>query len=103
MTMIKINLEFISWLTEALEAEGVPNSRHLEVGIEEESTVKDLLFRMAAKYPRFGQSIFNTALEKLNENICIFRNDRLLELDQGLLTALKNGDKIVFVPVFPGG
>ncbi len=101
--MIKINLEFTSWLSEAVEDEGLANARHLELEIEDDRTVKDLLIQLAARYPRFGTSLFDSTLQKLNENVCVFRNDRLLELDNGLKTALKNGDKIAFVPVFPGG
>jgi molybdopterin converting factor small subunit len=101
--MIKIKVEFISWLSEVLESEGSANSRSLEMDVEQDSTVQHLLLQIAARYPRFRQSAFDSGLQKLNENICVFRNDRLLELDNGLQTGLKYGDKIVFVPVFPGG
>jgi molybdopterin converting factor small subunit len=101
--MVKIEVEFISWLSEVLETEGSANPRNLEMDVEEDSTVKQLLLQMAFRYPRFRQSVFDSGLQKLNENICVFRNDRLLELDNGLQTALKNGDKIAFVPVIPGG
>jgi molybdopterin converting factor small subunit len=101
--MMKIKVEFKSWLSEMLETEGSANPRNLEMDVEEDSTVKQLLLQLAARYPRFRQSAFDSGLQKLNENICVFRNDRLLELDNGLQTALSNGDEIVFIPIFQGG
>lgn len=77
--MIKIRLEFLSWIAETLEIEGSDNSQRFELNIEEGNTVKDLLLHIATKYPRFERSVFDINLQKLNEKVCIFYNNCSLE------------------------
>ncbi len=101
--MIKVSLEFLSWLSDVLEIEGSGNSLRFEMNVEKGCTVKQLLLQMAAVYPRLGQSVYDANLHKLNEKVCVFCNGRQLELQEGLMTRLKDRDSLVFVPVIQGG
>lgn len=101
--MIDINLEFLSWLSEIMGSQGTHNSAKCKQIVEEGSMVKDLLKKIAAGNPRFGQMVFDVDHEKLNETVCILINTRQLELVNGLETRLKTGDSLVFVPVIQGG
>lgn len=101
--MVKVSLEFLSWLSETMEFEQSGNSLCFELYIEEGYTVKDLLLHIAAGHPRFEQSVFDVKLQKLSEKVCIFHNSRQLELENGLETRLKDGDSMIFVPVIQGG
>ena len=101
--MIKINLEFLSWLSETLVVQASGGSLRREQQVEEGQTVRHLLVQLATQYPRFEQSVFDTNLQKISEKVFILYQGRLLELADGLETQLKDGDSLVFVPVIQGG
>jgi molybdopterin converting factor small subunit len=99
----KIHLEFLSWLIDTLDIKDNSASVILEQEIEGGTTVKDLLLMLAAKYPRFKQSVFDAGDQKLSSGVSIFYNGRHLELANGLETRLNNLDALIFVPVIVGG
>ncbi|HEX7474852.1 MAG TPA: MoaD/ThiS family protein [Dehalococcoidales bacterium] len=101
--MIKINLEYLSWLSETLVVQGSGESLRREQEVEEGQTVRHLLVQLANQYPRFERSAFDTKLQKISEKVFILYQGRLLELADGLETQLKDGDSLVFVPVIQGG
>jgi molybdopterin converting factor small subunit len=101
--VIKINLEFLSWLSETLVWEGSGGTSIREQEIEEGQTTRQLLIQLANQNPRFRQSVFDIKIQKLNEQVFILYNGRLLELAEGLETRLKDGDSLVFVPAIQGG
>ncbi len=101
--MSKVRLEFLSWLTDALGAERAVNEVVLEQEIKDGNTVKELLVGLAARYPRFKQTVFDSKDHKLKAGVCILYNGRQLELEDGLETRLKDRDALVFVPVVAGG
>ena len=101
--MSKVRLEFLSWLTDVLGDERTVNEVVLEQEIKDGNTVKELLVRLAARYPLFKQTVFDAEGQKLDARVCIFYNGRQLELENGLETRLKDRDTLVFVPVVAGG
>jgi molybdopterin converting factor small subunit len=101
--VIKIKLEFLSWLSEALPAKGSSGKVYREEEVEEGQTVKDLFLNFAIRYPRFEQLVFDKKIQKIDEKVFILYNGRLLELADGLKTQLIEGDTLVFVPVIQGG
>ena len=101
--MIKVNLEILSWLTEIFLIEGESDAISIEQEIEEGETVRDLLNRLATRYPRFGQVVFDVKAQKLTERASIFFNGRNLELANGLATKLNDGDTLAFVAPIVGG
>ncbi len=101
--MSKVRLEILSGLTETLGIEGTSDVVSLEQEIEEGKTVRDLLNRLAARYQRFGQVVFDVKAQKLTERVSIFFNGRNLELVNGLATKLSDGDTLTFVAPIVGG
>ncbi|MFC2056102.1 MoaD/ThiS family protein [Chloroflexota bacterium] len=101
--MSKVHLEILSWLTETLGIEGTSDDVSLDQEIEEDETVRDLLGRLAVKYPRFGQVVFDVKAQKLTDRVSIFFNGRNLELVNGLKTKISDGDILTFVPFIEGG
>jgi len=101
--MSKVSLEILSWLTETLDIEEKSNAISLEQEIEEGKTVRDLLNRLATRYPRFGQVVFDVKAQKLTERVSIYFNGRNLELANGLATKLSDGDTLAFVAPIVGG
>jgi molybdopterin converting factor small subunit len=71
--------------------------------IEEGQTVRYLLIQLANQYPGFQRSVFDAKNQKLNENVIILYNGRLLELANGLDTKLAEGDSLFFIPAIQGG
>ena len=101
--MCKVHLEILSWLAETLDIEGTGDSVSLDQEIEEGKSVRDLLNRLATRYPSFGQVVFDLKAQKLTERASIFFNGRNLELADGLATKLSDGDTLTFVPPIVGG
>lgn len=101
--MGKVRLEIRSWLIETLDVEGKGDTFSLEQEIEEGKTVKDLLNQLSDIYPRFGQIVFDVKAQKLTERASIFFNSRNLELADGLLTKLSDGDTLAFIAPILGG
>jgi len=101
--MSKVRLEILSRLTETLDIEGTSDTVSLEQEIEEGKTVRDLLNRLATRYQRFGQVVFDVKAQKLTDRVSIFFNGRNLELVNGLKTKISDGDTLTFVPFIEGG
>jgi len=101
--MSKVRLEFLSWLTDTLDVKGAGDGLILEQEIKDGNTVKELLMRVAAAYPRFSQTVFDIKSQKLSSGVRIFYNDCQLELVNGLETKLNDHDALIFVPVIAGG
>ncbi len=101
--MIKINLEFLSWISQTIEVDVPGNSLHRALKAEDGCTIKTLLHQTAAGHPRFEQLVFDIKLQKLNEKVCVLHNGRQVELENGLETRLKDGDSLVLVPFLEGG
>ena len=101
--MSKVRLEFLSWVADTLSVEGTSEEIILEAKIEESKTVRELLSQLAARYPRFEQTVFDIEAQKLTEKASLFLNGRHLELLNGLETKLNDGDTLTLVPPIAGG
>jgi molybdopterin converting factor small subunit len=101
--MLKIKLEYLSWLSESLEIGGSGSPLLQEQEVKEGSNVKDLFHDLAASNPRFAQVVFDIDLEKINEKVSILYNNHPLELENGLKTRLKDGDVLILIPIIQGG
>lgn len=100
--MGKLRLEVYPWLTNTLGAESL-NPIILEEEIAEGETVKDLLNRMAPRYPRFVEAIFNTKTQQLTGVVSLFYNGRMLELLGGVETRLSPETTLTLMPPWEGG
>jgi MoaD family protein len=101
--MPKVRLEFLSWFAAILGTEKSDEDTVIETTIEENRTVKELLNRLALKYPRFEERIFDTRTQKLNTKVAVFYNGRHLEMANGFETVLRDGDTLTFLPPIEGG
>jgi molybdopterin converting factor small subunit len=101
--MIKVKVEFLSGMPETLRLAQADEEIVLENTNGEDGTVRNLLSRLAVKYPRFNELFFDTASRKLNGRLTIFCNSQRLELLNGLETKLNDGDVITLMPPIEGG
>jgi molybdopterin converting factor small subunit len=99
----KVRLEFLPSLAETLGIEQKWEEVIYEQGRNSITSVIDLLNRLAVRYPRFGELVFDVSTQKLTGKVSIFINNRHLELVSGLETKLKEGDILTFVPPVEGG
>lgn len=98
--MARIRLEAMAWAAEALEH----GTEHLiqEEEIEQSTTVRDLLNRLATRHKGFDL-VFDPNTQKLTEAVRVVLNGRLLELVNGLDSVLHDGDVLMLLPAYVGG
>ena len=101
--MSKVHLEILSSLVETIDTNIKKDKIVLEQEIEEGITVNSLLNRLAKKYQRFGEVVFDVKAQKQTERVNIFLNGRNLELENGLSTILSDGDTLTFITPIVGG
>lgn len=66
-------------------------------------TVKELIYEIIVQLPELRQDLIAGEPEDLRANALILVNGREISVLKGLETILKDGDKVVFVPVVHGG
>ena len=98
-----MRLEFLSSIAVALGGEGTTEDTILETKVGDGETIRTLLGRLAGRYPRFGQIVFDAKSKNLSEEVSLFLNGRRLELLDGLETKLKDGDVLSLLPFISGG
>ena len=81
----------------------VSGVNELAVTLKEGFSVKELMTKIAGDLPKLKQSLFDPQLEDPRLNALILVNGREISVLDGLKTALRNGDEVVFVPVVHGG
>ena len=101
--MGKVRLEVLPSLAETLGIKGTIEEYIPDKEIDGEKSVGNLLNRLCARYPRFGQIVFDTDTQELTGKVIIFFNGRALELVNGLDSKLSDGDTLTFVPLIEGG
>ncbi len=101
--MGKVRLEVLLALAETLGMAEASEEAIAEPGNGSDSSVRDLLIRLAGRYQRFSQTVFDIDTRRLTGQVAIFFNGRPLELVNGLETRLKDGDTLTFVPLIEGG
>ncbi len=100
--MAQVTLEVLSWLSPRLGAQQAGRTS-LQEEVAEGETVRDLLSRLASKYPDFINLVFDSQTGQLTHHVNLVLNSRLIELLQGLDTRLRDGDALLFLPAYSGG
>lgn len=98
--MGNVRLEFMPSLAETLGIE--PAGEEL-IPEAETITLTDLLYRLGVKHHLFNQIVFDIHTRQLTGRVAIFLNGRSLDAASLLMTFLRDGDKLTFVPSVEGG
>ena len=101
--MGKVRLEVLPSLAKKLGIKGTIEEFIPDKKIDGEKSVRNLLNRLCARYPRFGQIVFDIDTQELTGKVIFFFNGRALELVNGLDSKLSDGDTLTFVPLIDGG
>jgi MoaD family protein len=101
--VITVHLEILSSLVDTLDTDSKSDTVILEQEIEEGITIRDILNRLSDKYQRLTEVVFDVKAQKQTESVNIFLNGRNIELLNGLMTKLSDGDTLTFIAPIVGG
>lgn len=104
--MNQVTVEIWLWLGQALGAdfESPSEMRSLKrETIEEGTTIRQLLGRLARRYPPIAQTVFDIRAERPYPHVVVNYNDRVISPHIVHDQVLKNGDKVTVLPVYVGG
>ncbi len=74
----------------------------VEERIQEGESLRSLMTRLADKFPHFSESLFDPQTQSLSSEVSILLNNHV-NLPQGMDTPLRDGDRILFLPILAGG
>jgi molybdopterin converting factor small subunit len=97
-----VKLEYYSWLAKELKGVGERGTTE-HVAIEDGTTVRDLLARLAGESPKFAELVYDRADDRLKEYAALIVNGQTIELAGGLGRRLEPGDQLLLLPGFSGG
>jgi molybdopterin converting factor small subunit len=104
--MNRVTIEIWLWLGKELggDFESPSEMRSIrEEGVEEGTTMKQLLDNLAGRYPPIAQYVFDTKAKKFLPHIVVNYNDRVISPHIVHDQVLKDGDKVTILPVYVGG
>jgi len=97
-----VSLEYYSWIASQLKGVGERGTIE-QLPIEDDTTVRDLLTRLAADSPKFAELVYDRADDRLKEYAALILNGQTIELAGGLDRRLEPGDQLLLLPGFSGG
>ena len=95
----KVKLEF--WMADRLGWDQ-PGPVIIEEPLEDGESLRGLLSRLAPRFNHFTEAVFDPQTQSLSSEVTILINDHV-DLSQGMDTKLKEGDRILFLPILAGG
>jgi sulfur carrier protein ThiS len=104
--MNRVTIELWLWLGEELgrDFESPSEMRSIrEEGVKEGTTIRQLLENLAVRYPPIAKSIFDTKAKRFFPHVVVNYNDRVISPHNVYDQVLKDGDKILILPVYMGG
>jgi molybdopterin synthase sulfur carrier subunit len=96
---VKVKVEYIGHIRNV-----VGSVKEEEVEIMDNSSVADLLMALSEKYGEpFKKAIYERMGTDVKSNYIVTVNGYLLNQLKGIETKLKNGDRVVLLPIVSGG
>ncbi len=99
MAASKVRLEF--WMADRLGFDQ-PGPVVLEEPLEEAESLRALLTRLAGRFEYFSENLFDPQNQSLSSEVAILINNHT-NLAQGMDTQLRDGDRVLFLPILAGG
>ena len=106
MVNMKVKVELWLWLGKELNEDfrSLSDMRsELEIKLEEDTTIGKLFDQLAERYPIIEEKVFNRGKQIFYENIVLTFNEKVISPYKVYETILKEGDKIIVLPVYTGG
>jgi molybdopterin synthase sulfur carrier subunit len=96
---LKVTVEYLGYIKQTL---GVDQGEHVE--LKEDASVRDLLLSLAEKHGEpFQKTIYEPKGLDLKPHYIASVNGLLLNQLNGMETKLKDGDRVILMPVVTGG
>jgi len=95
----KVRLEF--WMADRLGFDQ-PGPVILEEPLEDGESLRQLLTRLAPRFKYFSENLFDPETQSLSSEVHLVINNHV-DLPQGMDTKLKDGDRVLFLPILAGG
>ncbi|MCJ7559221.1 MoaD/ThiS family protein [Candidatus Bathyarchaeota archaeon] len=96
---MKVTVEYLGHIKGII---GVEQAEKLE--LKDDASVGDLLFLLAEKHgENFKKAIYEPSCLDLKSNFILTVNGLLLNQLNGIETKLKDGDRVVLMPIVSGG
>ena len=99
MPASKVRLEF--WMADRLGFDQ-PNPVILDEPLEDAESLRALLTRLAGRFNHFSENLFDPQTQSLSSEVSILINNHI-NLSQRMDTQLRDGDRILFLPILAGG
>lgn len=99
---MKATVEVMSWLKDDFGHKSW-DKLIFEEAINPGTSIMDLAYLLADKYPEFGRKAFADQKQNFFDYCAVILNDRFLSAPAELNTKLKEGDNIKLSPGFYGG
>jgi molybdopterin converting factor small subunit len=99
---IQVQVKVLPWFSEIL-APGQHTTLLLEEELPSGSSVRRLLARLAARYARFGEAIYDPEGDALREAVVVTHNGRLVSPAAALDLTLQTADSVALIPAYSGG
>jgi molybdopterin synthase sulfur carrier subunit len=97
--VLKVTVEYLGYIKQTL---GVEQGEHVE--LKDDALVRDLLLLLAEKHGEpFQKTVYEPKAVDLKPHYILSVNGLLLNQLNGIETQLKDGDRVVFMPVVTGG
>jgi sulfur carrier protein ThiS len=100
--MYTIKLQLYSWISSSLGVEE-HGGNILKKKVPEGTTLRDLLTELANSNPEFCKLVFDPGTGKMNDEVVIMLNSRLVQFNNTADTKISDKDTITLSPVLVGG
>jgi molybdopterin converting factor small subunit len=74
----------------------------LEETLGEGESLRHLLTRLSGRFDHFSENLFDSETQTLSSEVSLVLNNHV-DLPQGMDTKLKDGDRVLFLPILAGG
>ena len=96
---MRVKVEYLGHIKTLLQSR-----REEEIEIEDNSSISDLLMVLSEKHgDSFKKAVYEAGSKDIKSNFIATVNGYLLNQLNGVETKLKNGDRVVLMPIVSGG
>ena len=97
-----LKLQTYSWISDTFGSTDKPN-RTLKRRVKPGTTIYALFTELADKYPEFRKNIFDPNTGRLNDQVMVIINSRLVQGADMKDVEIRDKDNIILSPVLVGG